>query len=629
MKQALGLLMLVVGGCGAVLDEGDPLTTDLDRAFADYTLVQIDIAMMTESLATSGQVAVGEQVFELAATDLRAPSYRAEASVRAATFRGRVIGEEGSQVRVTMLADGLAGYYTRGGERLFIEPARAYTQWASPGTLVVYRAEDARAEIVPSCAGELAAGEALVAPQVESTTLRVLELATDADHEYVTARGGAAEANQRILHVLNMVEGVYESELGISIDVVYQHAWTSPDPYGADTPLGVLQAFRAHWNANLADVPRDFAQLFTGKAIATNQGIAYTSVMCRDAGASYGLTGPSDFASAWHRITAHELGHAFGAQHVAEPQGCASTIMNPTMSLASPFTFCPTSRTQIASHVAAAGSCLGSHARAGVRFDFDADGAADIAAFRPSTGEWQVLGSPPVQFGEAGDRVVAADYDGDGKTDPAVFRDGTWYRLRGAGGFDGVQWGVATDQLVPADYDGDGRADIAIFRPATGDWWILGSTAGQQVFHFGQDGDRAVPGNYDDDGRADVAVFRPTTGEWWIHKSSAPEHYALQWGVAGDIPLAGDFDGDGRTDATVFRPSDSTWYAILSANNAILVIPFGEPGDIPVPADYDGDGTTDRAVFRPSNATWYMQIAAGYTVTPFGVPGDIPAAGLD
>jgi hypothetical protein len=632
MKQAL-LVLLV--GCGAVMEIDDPMMKDLDQAFAEYTVVQVDVEAMTESLATSGHVTIGEQALELAATDLRAPSYRAEAFARAATFRGRVIGEEGSQVRMTMLPDGLAGYYTRGGARYFVEPAIAYSQWAPPGMLVVYRAEDALVEIVPSCAGELAAGEALVAraPRPESTaTLRVLELATDADHDYVTALGGPVEANQRILHVLNMVEGVYESELGVSIDVVYQHAWTAPDPYGADSPLGVLQAFRAHWNASMAAVPRDFTQLFTGKAIAENQGLAYTSVVCRDAGASYGLTGPSVYASAWHRITAHELGHGFGAQHVAEPQGCASTIMNATISLATPLTFCATSRAQIASHVATAGSCLGSPMSERVRFDFDADGDADFAAFRPSTGEWHVLGTTAVQFGQDGDRIVAADYDGDGKTDPAVFRDGTWYRLRGAGGFDGVQWGVASDELTPADFDGDGRTDVAIFRPATGDWWVLGSTAGPQVMHFGQDGDRPVPGDFDGDGRADVAIFRPTTGEWWIQKSSAPEHYALSWGIVDDIPIAGDFDGDGRADATVFRPSDSTWYAILSADNAILIITFGEPGDIPVPADYDGDGKTDRAVFRPSNATWYMQGSApdgGYTVTPFGLPGDVPAAAAD
>lgn len=628
MKQALALVLLA--GCGVVLENEDPTTTDLDRAFADYTLVQVDLEALTESLATSGQVTVGEQVFELAATDLRAPGYRAEAGARAATFRGRVIGEEGSHVRVTALAEGLAGYFTRGGERFFIEPASAYTPSAPTGLLVVYRAEDALVQIVPSCAGELSAALAAPTRPESAATLRVLELATDADHDYVLAAGGPVEANQRILHVLNMVEGVYESELGISIEVVYQHAWTAPDPYAADTPPGILQAFRAHWNSTLTDVGRDFTQLFTGKAAATNQGIAYTGVVCRTPDASYGLTGPSDFASAWHRITAHELGHGFGALHVGEPQGCASTIMNATISLATPLTFCPTSRAQIDAHVETAGSCLAATETASVRYDFDGDGDADLAAFRPATGEWHVLGAAPVAFGQAGDRVVAADYDGDGRTDPAVFRDGTWYRLRGAGGFDGVQWGVATDQLAPADYDGDGRDDVAIFRPATGDWWVNGSTAGPQVLHWGQGGDRAVPGDYDGDGRADVAIYRPAAqGEWWIHESSTGEHHALSWGLPGDLPLASDWDGDGRTDATVFRPSDSTWYAILGATGEILVIPFGEAGDIPVPADYDGDGKTDRAVYRPSNATWYMQQSApggGYTVTAFGQVGDLPAA---
>ncbi len=68
--------------------------------------------------------------------------------------------------------------------------------------------------------------------------------------------------------------------------------------------------------------------------------------------------------------------------------------------------------------------------------DYDGDGKAEIAVFRPSTGRWLVGGAAPVRFGERGDVPVPADFDGDGRTDIAVFRPGkgTWY-IRDVGKF--------------------------------------------------------------------------------------------------------------------------------------------------------------------------------------------------
>jgi hypothetical protein len=65
--------------------------------------------------------------------------------------------------------------------------------------------------------------------------------------------------------------------------------------------------------------------------------------------------------------------------------------------------------------------------------DFDGDGASDFALWRPSTGAWQLVMSE-ADFQESGDRVLtmtnptpgdepmAADYDGDGRADLALWR---------------------------------------------------------------------------------------------------------------------------------------------------------------------------------------------------------------
>jgi hypothetical protein len=273
-----------------------------------------------------------------------------------------------------------------------------------------------------------------------------------------------------------------------------------------------------------------------------------------------------------------------------------------------------------------------------VSFDFDGDGRADIAVFRPANGFWYLQRSQQgflaYQFGLAqtganADKPVAGDFDGDGRADIAIFRptNGTWYRINSSNNtFAAVQFGQNGDVPVLGDFDGDRKTDIAVFRPTNGTWYRLNSA--DNLFYaiqFGQNGDVPTAGDFDGDGRADVAVFRPTDGTWYRLNSSNNSSSAIRFGTSNDIPTAADFDGDGRADIAVYRSATGDWFRINSGNGQFVAYRFGTSEDIPVPADYDGDRRADIAVFRPSEGTWYLQQSAnGFAAVRFGTSGDTP-----
>ncbi|MDM7921446.1 MAG: VCBS repeat-containing protein, partial [Pyrinomonadaceae bacterium] len=103
-----------------------------------------------------------------------------------------------------------------------------------------------------------------------------------------------------------------------------------------------------------------------------------------------------------------------------------------------------------------------------------------------------------VTFGISTDKPAQGDYDGDGKADQAVFRpsNGTWYLLQSTDGFTTFNFGIDGDVPSTGDYDGDGKADAAVFRPSNGVWYLRQSTAGIYSQQFGIATDRSVPNAY-------------------------------------------------------------------------------------------------------------------------------------
>jgi hypothetical protein len=355
----------------------------IDRILSRYHRVRLDTEQVSRRVRETGefQLPTGDGVLDiyLQPHDIRAAGYLAVEEFEAGrvrqlprsqsrTFRGMALQLGDSEARFSITGGRVEGVVLTPAEWYFIEPLRNFSPGSDPSEMVVYRRSDIRPDVIGTCAASLAerVGHAheMVEPQIlaDASGISVAEIATEADHDYFLAAGGAEEANASILDILNQVDGVYRMQLSISLQVSYQHVWSTPDdPYESTAPSAMLAEFRNHWNTNFYSVPYDLAHMWTGKNMdGSTIGIAYLGTVCDARSYSYGISQRFTSSPGKFILTAHEIGHNFGATHTEQanpPQAdCGNTIMN--SSVGTGFVFCPYSRSEITSYAALSGSCL-------------------------------------------------------------------------------------------------------------------------------------------------------------------------------------------------------------------------------------------------------------------------------
>ena len=249
--------------------------------------------------------------------------------------------------------------------------------------------------------------------------------------------------------------------------------------------------------------------------------------------------------------------------------------------------------------------------------DYDGDGKADIAIWRngQSTAEPQsyfyIINSSDstvsiLPFGTRNDiAYLPGDYDGDGKADLAVWRPGTnpapqstFYVLRSSDGqLMAADFGLRTDRPVLGDFDGDGKQDFSVMRinTAINEATLIYIT--KQRFFY-------------ENHRTSISIRRYGSGRlrWrrqnrYCHFQAFAQRYGLDYyhkqrrryqrhqsrKCAFDIPVQGDYNGDGKTQIAVYRKT--------------------------------GTGSANPSTF------WVRQEDGSYTATPWGNGFDFPIAG--
>jgi hypothetical protein len=255
-------------------------------------------------------------------------SYREAQAPPAAAVRGTVREIPGSRVGGTIRNGRLTAALALPDGRLFyVQPIRDVEPSATPDRHAIYRAADAIGGD-ETCATTEA--DAIALPDaggaVTATTVRVAELALDADWEFYTLNGSSVDATiEDIEDVMSAVNVVYERDCAITHELGTIIVRTTPtDPYSATNASTVLSEFRNHWNASQTGVTRDVAHLMTGKNLdGSTIGIAFIGAVCNRSSA-YGVS-QSRFTSNFSRrcaLTAHELGHNWNARHCDDVTPC-------------------------------------------------------------------------------------------------------------------------------------------------------------------------------------------------------------------------------------------------------------------------------------------------------------------
>lgn len=384
-----------------------PYDPALTGKFRNYDLIQLDPQAAAAQVKNTRKLLIstskGDLDLELEPHDLRTADYVAQVitadgvahklpATPVTTYKGKVAGNDAAQARMNIKADTIEAAIVTGTERYYLQPARSLSKLAQSDEFVFYNGADVTND-VGTCGVTLAQETAEAVQRSQSTQktskaaavdfgtsqltaitpLKEIRLATDADAEYVTAMGGASQANQQIQDIINFVQGIYEVEIGLSFTIAFQNAWAdaATDPYSATAATTLLDQLKDHWEANFTNVQRSLTHLWTGKNLdGSTIGISYTNTVCRDSSFSYGLsqrfpTTGTSITSQTIILTAHEIGHNFSATHPNEATeftppdielGCENSIMDASIGDGS--NFCPFSRSQIIGHATAFPSCL-------------------------------------------------------------------------------------------------------------------------------------------------------------------------------------------------------------------------------------------------------------------------------
>jgi hypothetical protein len=331
---------------------------------ATIRLLQVQPAVIRETLSTRAAdapianrgvrlsiVAGGLQHALVLVPNLQLGNWAQTLATRATAYEGELPGLTGSWARMTRTSEGWTGLWFDGQRYFAVDSAASLAE-----TNARAAASDHRAPMVFALAdavfeagtfdGDMATrevtAEALLAdPPMLAAVLptRRLSVALIADPELAAREGG--QTDERMLARLNIVDGVFATQIGVRIAAGSTTVMSGLDsPFSGLNASTLLEQLRDYRGATAAQQAAGVSHLLTGRNLDTSTvGIAYLASLCdRRNGAS--LSEARNSVNFDALIMAHELGHVFGAPHDGEtnddPPGSAACSATPRSFLMAP-----------------------------------------------------------------------------------------------------------------------------------------------------------------------------------------------------------------------------------------------------------------------------------------------------
>lgn len=316
-----------------------------------------------------------------------------------ALYKGRLAGIPDSWLRITNVDGSVYGAVSDGTGIYAIAPARVIQgllEGSVPGgagATLIYRASDVDSGLAPGFCGAVvpqatATGEVQYDALLQELTVPATAAALAATQQLAIGLVADVQFAQRfidpqgvMLSRLNTADGILSAQVGVSIVATELRVLDSNGGLtatGASTLLKQLSTLRA----STPDLrSHGLTHLMTGRDLdGTTAGIAYIGSICsKSFGASLSQQGSDPWTGAL--VTAHEIGHNFGALHDGETgTPCATTprtfLMAPSINGSATFSQC--SLDTIAPTVQEA-SCLSSTGFVDLGLEGPAGGVSGLA----------------------------------------------------------------------------------------------------------------------------------------------------------------------------------------------------------------------------------------------------------
>jgi hypothetical protein len=181
---------------------------------------------------------------------------------------------------------------------------------------------------------------------------RIVTIATTADGELFAQKG--TETNSYIRTVLNAVDSLYTTQLGIRLRLIKQEVHTSPGSFVGNTAEDILESFRLSTLQSPTLEEVNVRHLFSGKDfLGSAIGLAFLGTSC-DLPRDYNFSVSQSVNDALVPVlVAHEIAHNLNATH--DPtQG---SLMNPSLAFTDRI-FSPKSLSEISTFVRQTEACF-------------------------------------------------------------------------------------------------------------------------------------------------------------------------------------------------------------------------------------------------------------------------------